>query len=167
MQIIAFLQQGRALLVHLKALCLDLFPYRSPLAPTRGFRFFREGRACERVTFRYNDEVNVMLTSRKRPQASAAVLLGRDAGACMTPSPSPAVVTAHTYCRSRSPQMTAHSCQPDDRGREQAMIDRLITIIIVAALIAWCVLAVHYHWSMQSTQRRGVENPTARASRSA
>jgi hypothetical protein len=25
------------------------------------------------------------------------------------------------------------------------MIDRLITIIIVAALIAWCVLAIHYH----------------------
>jgi hypothetical protein len=36
------------------------------------------------------------------------------------------------------------------------MIDRLITIIIVAALIAWCVLAVHYRWSMQSTQRRGL-----------
>ena len=36
------------------------------------------------------------------------------------------------------------------------MIDRLITIIIVAALIAWYVLAVHYHWLMQSTERRGV-----------
>ena len=37
------------------------------------------------------------------------------------------------------------------------MIDRLITIIIiVAALIAWCVLAVHYHRSMQSTERRVV-----------
>jgi hypothetical protein len=25
------------------------------------------------------------------------------------------------------------------------MIDRLITIIIVAALITWCVLAIHYY----------------------
>ena len=35
------------------------------------------------------------------------------------------------------------------------MVDRLITIIIVAALIAWCVLAIHYHSLMQS-ERRGV-----------
>ena len=32
------------------------------------------------------------------------------------------------------------------------MIDRLITIIIVAALIAWCVLAVHYHRESHSSR---------------
>ena len=47
------------------------------------------------------------------------------------------------------------------------MIDRLITIIIVAALIAWCVLAVHYHRSRNPRSAEGCENPTVRASRSA
>jgi hypothetical protein len=34
------------------------------------------------------------------------------------------------------------------------MIDRLITIIILAALIAWCMLAVHYYWLMQHARNK-------------